>query len=57
MAIIKAIVGGLLIVSGALLTFRLKLNHTKESVSDILAILGIILMVVGVVLLISPLLQ
>ena len=55
--IVQVVVGLVLIVTGALLTFKPKLNYQKESVSDVFAVTGIILMIVGVVLLFSPMLK
>lgn len=57
MAIIRAMAGIFLAVCGAFFTFKPKLNYTKESVSDLYAIIGIILMIAGVVLVLSPFLQ
>ncbi|MBN1445360.1 MAG: hypothetical protein JW957_04550 [Candidatus Omnitrophica bacterium] len=55
--IIQVVLGLAFIVTGALLTFKPKLNYQKESVSDAFAVTGIILMIVGVVLLFSPMLR
>lgn len=55
--IVETVVGLILVISGAYFTFKPKLNYQKESTSDLFAILGIILMIVGVVLLFSPLLR
>ncbi len=55
--IVQAVVGMVLLISGAYFTFKPKLNYQKESTSDLYAIAGIILMIVGVVLLFSPLLK
>ncbi|HNS31603.1 MAG TPA: hypothetical protein PKN36_01345 [bacterium] len=57
MAIVKAIIGVLLIIAGAFFTFKPKLNYAREGLSDMFAIIGIILMVAGVVLILSPFLQ
>lgn len=50
----EVIAGLILIVLGSFFTFKPKLTYQKESVSDIFAIAGIIFMVLGVVLLLSP---
>lgn len=55
--IIQVVTGLFLIGGGIYLTFKPKLNYQKESVSDVFAIAGIILMIIGVVLLFSPLLR
>ncbi len=55
--IIQMVIGLFLIGGGIYLTFKPKLNYQKESVSDVFAIAGIILMIIGVVLLFSPLLR
>jgi len=55
--IIQAVIGFFLIGGGVYLTFKPKLNYQKESISDVFAIAGIILMIIGVVLLFSPLLK
>jgi hypothetical protein len=55
--IVEVVVGLLLVIGGAYFTFKPKLNYQKESTSDLFAIVGIILMIVGVVLLFSPLLR
>ena len=52
--IINVVVGLVLILAGAFATFKPSLNYQKASTSDILAIAGIILMIIGVVLLFSP---
>jgi len=55
--IIRAVIGLFLIGGGVYLTFKPKLNYQRESLSDVFAIAGIILMIIGVVLLFSPLLK
>jgi membrane-bound ClpP family serine protease len=55
--IVETVVGLILVIGGAYFTFKPKLNYQKESTSDLFAIMGIILMIVGVVLLFSPLLR
>jgi uncharacterized membrane protein HdeD (DUF308 family) len=55
--IVQAVIGLFLIGGGVYLTFKPKLNYQKESLSDVFAIAGIILMIIGVVLLFSPLLK
>lgn len=55
--IVQVVVGVILLGGGAYFTFKPKLNYQKESTSDLYAILGIILMIIGVVLLFSPLLK
>jgi len=55
--IVQAVIGFFLIGGGVYLTFKPKLNYQKESLSDVFAIAGIILMIIGVVLLFSPLLK
>ncbi|MCM8766767.1 MAG: hypothetical protein NC816_06985 [Candidatus Omnitrophica bacterium] len=48
------IFGFLLLIGGIFLTFKPKVSYEKESVSDIIAVAGIILMIAGIVLLLSP---
>ncbi len=55
--IVNLVSGVLLIVLGCFFTFKPKLTYQKEGISDIFAIVGIIFMVIGVVLLFSPLLN
>lgn len=55
--LIFGIVGFILLISGIFLTFKPRLTYEKESTSDIIAVFGIILMIVGVVLLLSPFLK
>ncbi|MCX8082314.1 MAG: hypothetical protein N3D17_02800 [bacterium] len=56
--IITQVVAGIVLIGGGIyLTFKPKLTYQKEGISDIFAIAGIILMIVGVVLLFSPLLR
>jgi len=57
MIIIRTVAGFLLIAGGAFFTFKPRLNYAKEGVGDLFAIIGIILMVTGVVLILSPFLQ
>ncbi len=49
------IVGVLLIVGGAFVTFKPSLDVQKEGANDLWAILGIVLMILGVILAASPL--
>ncbi|MCM8804200.1 MAG: hypothetical protein NC833_02975 [Candidatus Omnitrophica bacterium] len=51
------LIGFILLISGIFLTFRPRLTYEKESRSDIIAVFGIILMIVGIVLLLSPFLK
>lgn len=55
--IVQVVIGIILIGGGVYLTFKPKLTYQKEGISDVFAIAGIILMIVGVVLLFSPLLR
>ena len=55
--IVEVVIGLILVGIGAYFTFKPKLNYQKESTSDLFAIVGIILMIIGVVLLFSPLLR
>ncbi len=55
--IVQVVIGLAFIVTGALLTFKPRLNYQKESISDVFAVTGIILMIIGVVLLLSPMLR
>ncbi|MCM8809012.1 MAG: hypothetical protein NC917_05900 [Candidatus Omnitrophica bacterium] len=48
------IFGFLLLIGGIFLTFKPKVSYEKESVSDIIAVAGIILMIAGIALLLSP---
>ncbi|MCS7181112.1 MAG: hypothetical protein N2589_06875 [bacterium] len=51
---IYLIIGFLLLGSGIFLTFKPRLTYEKESTSDIIAVAGIILMILGIVILLSP---
>ncbi|MCM8777412.1 MAG: hypothetical protein NC905_04030 [Candidatus Omnitrophica bacterium] len=55
--VVQAVIGLFLIGGGVYLTFKPKLTYQKEGISDVFAIAGIILMIIGVVLLFSPLLR
>lgn len=55
--VVQGVIGLFLIGGGLYLTFKPKLTYEKEGISDVFAIAGIILMIVGVVLLFSPLLR
>lgn len=55
--LLRAILGLLFLIGGIFLTFKPKLTYEKESASDIIAVAGIILMVLGVILLLSPFLK
>ncbi|MDD3726596.1 MAG: hypothetical protein PHI44_05315 [Candidatus Ratteibacteria bacterium] len=55
--IIQVVIGLFLIGAGIYLTFKPKLNYQKEGISDVFAIAGIILMIIGVVLIFAPLLR
>ncbi|HOK56047.1 MAG TPA: hypothetical protein PKV21_02970 [bacterium] len=48
------ILGFLLLLGGIFLTFKPRLTYEKESTSDIIAVAGIILMIAGIVILLSP---
>ncbi|MCM8785889.1 MAG: hypothetical protein NC827_02675 [Candidatus Omnitrophica bacterium] len=54
---VSLIFGFLLLIGGIFLTFRPKVTYEKESASDIIAVVGIILMIAGIVLLLSPFLK
>ena len=51
------ILGFLLLLGGIFLTFKPRLSYEKETTSDIIAVFGIILMIAGIVLLLSPFLK
>ena len=53
----QAIFGFLLLAVGIFLTSRQKLTYEKENLSDLLAVVGLILMIVGIVILAAPLLR
>lgn len=55
--LIQIITGFLLLIGGIFLTFKPRLSYQKETSSDILAVGGIILMILGVVILLSPFLK
>ncbi len=55
--LIYVIVGFIFLISGIFLTFKPRLTYEKESISDIIAVFGIILMVIGIILLLSPFLK
>lgn len=57
MKAISLIFGFLLLLCGIFLTFKPRVTYEKESISDIIAVVGIILMIAGIVLLLSPLLK
>jgi len=54
MVIVKVLVGALLIIGGVFFTFKPRLNYAREGLPDLFAIIGIILMVAGVVMILSP---
>ncbi|MFN4226983.1 MAG: hypothetical protein ACK4F0_02430 [Candidatus Ratteibacteria bacterium] len=54
---ISLIFGFLLLIAGIFFTFKPKVTYEKESTSDIIAVVGIILMIAGIVLLLSPFLR
>ena len=54
---VQIIIGLLLLAGGLFLTFRQKLYYEKEGLSDLLAVIGLILMIMGLVVLAAPLLQ
>jgi len=51
------IFGFLLLTGGLVLTFRQKLSYEKEGLSDLLAVVGLILMIMGLVALAAPFLR
>jgi uncharacterized membrane protein HdeD (DUF308 family) len=51
------ILGFVFLIGGIFLTFKPHLTYEKESTSDIIAVFGIILMIAGIVLLLSPFLK
>lgn len=55
--IVNVIIGVLFLAIGGFFTFKPNLTYQKESTGDIWAILGIIFMIVGVILLFSPLIR
>jgi hypothetical protein len=55
--LIYVIVGFIFLIGGIFLTFRPRLTYEKESKSDIIAVFGIIFMIVGIILLLSPFLK
>jgi len=55
--LIYGITGFVLLVGGIFLTFKPRLTYEKESTSDIIAVFGIILMIIGIILLLSPFLK
>jgi len=55
--LIYVIVGFIFLIGGIFLTFKPRLTYEKESISDIIAVFGIILMVIGIILLLSPFLK
>ncbi|MGC8976605.1 MAG: hypothetical protein ACP5OB_03170 [Candidatus Ratteibacteria bacterium] len=55
--LISGILGFVLLIAGIFLTFKPRLTYEKESTSDIIAVFGIILMIIGVVFLLSPFLR
>jgi hypothetical protein len=54
MVIVKVLAGALLIIGGVFFTFKPRLNYAREGLPDLFAIIGIILMVAGVVMILSP---
>jgi len=56
-SLVQIIIGLLLLAGGIFLTFRQKLSYEKEGLSDLLAVAGLILMILGLVALAAPLLQ
>jgi len=55
--LIYGIVGFISLIGGIFLTFKPRLTYEKESTADIIAVFGIILMVIGIILLLSPFLK
>ncbi|MCD6408703.1 hypothetical protein J7L87_06620 [bacterium] len=55
--VVQLIVGFLLLIAGIFFTFKPQLSYQKETSSDILAVVGIVLMILGVVILLSPFLR
>jgi len=55
--LVQLIVGFLLLIGGIFFTFKPQLSYQKETSSDILAVVGIVLMILGVVILLSPFLR
>ena len=56
-SLIQIIFGFLLLAGGLFLTFRQKLSYEKEDLNDLLAVVGLILMIVGVIILAAPFLR
>ena len=54
---VQLILGFLLLTGGIFLTFRQKLSYEKEGLSDLLAVVGLILMIMGLVALSAPFLR
>jgi hypothetical protein len=55
--LVQVIVGFVVLVTGAFLMFSQKLTPDKENARDLFAISGLVLMIIGIVLLFSPLLR
>jgi len=55
--LVQLILGFLFLIAGIFFTFKPQLSYQKETSSDILAVVGIVLMILGVVILLSPFLR
>lgn len=55
--LLRIIFGLVFLIGGLFLTFKPRLTYEKEEVGDIIAVIGIILMVFGVILFLSPFLR
>ncbi|MCM8818500.1 MAG: hypothetical protein NC915_03355 [Candidatus Omnitrophica bacterium] len=53
----RVISGFILLIVGVFLTFKPRITYEKEEISDIIAVIGIILMIFGTVILLSPLIR
>ncbi|MCM8772709.1 MAG: hypothetical protein NC926_03110 [Candidatus Omnitrophica bacterium] len=54
---VRIILGVIFLIGGLFLTFKPRLTYEKEEIGDIIAVIGIILMVFGVILFLSPFLR
>lgn len=55
--VLRIIFGVLFLISGIFFTFKPPLTYEKEQRADIIAVIGIILMIFGITLLLSPLIK
>jgi len=54
-SLVQLIFGFLFLVGGLILTFRQQLNYQKEELKDFIAVAGLLLMVIGLIMITSPL--